>query len=133
MGSHEEDKEKRDGLKLQILQEQRTLLCEKLDPSRHYPYLQQERILSVDDKELIESERTRIRKVNTMLDILIRNGPQSFDALCQSLRKDKTQISTVLRPMDIAFETGWEEIKGVPDTTDCELLSEDALPIPSSR
>ena len=95
----------------QILNDHRPLLCERLEPSFHYPYLQQERVLSVNDKELVESEKTRSQKVNKLIDILMRNGPRSFDALCESLRKEKTQITTVLRPLNIALEKGWEEIK----------------------
>jgi len=68
------------------------VLCENIDPRRHYCYLRSKLILSSDDQERIDSGQTRRDRACRLIDILITKGPTAFDELCDSIREERTQI-----------------------------------------
>ncbi|XP_064616589.1 B-cell lymphoma/leukemia 10-like [Liolophura sinensis] len=86
-----------DAFKLKVLEEQRYLLCKSIIPDRHYPYLRSKAILSLDDCEEIDAERTTRKKAARFLDIMVSKGPSAYDHLCESLMLDTTQMHLLKR------------------------------------
>ena len=88
----------------QVLNENRDYLCRTITPSRHYPYLRQESVLSLEGQELIESKATGSAKANTLIDELQKNGgPKAYTAFIEALLREKTQshvISTLNRALE---------------------------------
>ena len=69
------------------------LLSETLHPSRHFGYLRSASVLSCEDQETIDNQQlTRKQQAIKLIDILRTKGPTAFDALCGSLKQEKTQL-----------------------------------------
>ena len=76
----------------QVLNEHRSYLCKTINPARHFPYLRQEKVLSLDGQQLIQNEVTRQAKVNKLIEELESNGgPKAFLKFIESLLNDGTQ------------------------------------------
>ena len=88
----------------QVLEDKRAYLCGVIDPSRHFAYLRQQRVLSKEGQEIIKNEVTTSAKVNKLIDELIMNGgPQAFLAFTESLRREGTQPH-VLKKLNLALD-----------------------------
>jgi Caspase recruitment domain len=68
------------------------MLCENIDPRRHYCYLRSKEILSCDDQERIDGGQTRKDRASRLIDMLLTKGPTAFDELCASIKEERTQI-----------------------------------------
>ena len=79
-------------LKQNVLGCLRTKLVENIDPQAHFPYLKTKNVLSGSDCDEINAQVTRIAKADRFVDIISRRGPNAYDQLCESLRRDGTQI-----------------------------------------
>ncbi|XP_013382052.1 death domain-containing protein CRADD [Lingula anatina] len=66
----------------------RVFLCETLDPQYLMDHLIQEGIMTDDMKDHIMGERTRLRRIESLLDFIPTRGPTAFDAFMGSLEKD---------------------------------------------
>ena len=74
------------------MNENRSFLCKTITPARHFPYLRQEQVLSLEEQEEIQSQVTLRAKVNKLLDVLVRTGgPKAYHKFMESMVKDGTQ------------------------------------------
>ncbi|XP_057300888.1 caspase-2-like [Hydractinia symbiolongicarpus] len=71
--------------KRDVLEEKRYILCKDIDPQRFFPFLRSKQILDQDNEEDINYERTRLRRAERFLDILVTKGPDAFDYFCEAL------------------------------------------------
>lgn len=71
-----------------ILLKHRLDLTTDLEPNEVMQYLYQEDILTENDVELIKGGRTRIEKVELLLDTIPRKGPKAFNAFVSSLKRE---------------------------------------------
>ena len=77
----------------QVLVDNMDLLSKNLEPRRHYGYLRSATVLNVEDQETIDNPHlTRSQRTIRLIDIIRTKGPRAFDALCESLEQDKTQV-----------------------------------------
>ena len=69
------------------LQSNILILKKNLDPGAVLDYLLQERVINFDQKEAVQSEKTRSDKTDKLIQILLFAGPNSFKMFLECLRK----------------------------------------------
>ncbi|XP_072015861.1 uncharacterized protein [Amphiura filiformis] len=107
-------------MQMEVLNENRDFLCKTITPSRHYPYLRQQQVLSLEGQETIESQVTGKDKVNKLIDELEKNGgPKAYLAFMEALLNEKTQ-EFVIKKLNMALE----EKRNRPDVRDAIHRSE---------
>uniref|UniRef100_H2ZDE0 CARD domain-containing protein n=1 Tax=Ciona savignyi TaxID=51511 RepID=H2ZDE0_CIOSA len=80
-------------LQKEVLNRQRHYLCENLQPDKLFPWLQSRNALTTDDCEQMQSLATTKRKVDKLIDILIKSGPGCLIKLYNAIIKSSsTQI-----------------------------------------
>ncbi|XP_077968983.1 uncharacterized protein LOC120335668 isoform X2 [Styela clava] len=97
LGLTEEELERE--LEITVLNRMRNYLCDHLEPERFFPYLQTKEYLDQDSCEQIRNERTTKSRVNKMLDILIKSGPQPLKALIKAIQKSGTTQKFILEKL----------------------------------
>ena len=92
-------------VKAYILVIKRKELVDNIDPTRHLSFLRSELVLDERDCDEIKSARSRSRHASAemFLDILARKGHLGYDAFCNALLDDRTQIF-LLRSMTQTLE-----------------------------
>jgi len=103
-------------VKRKVLRNQLPYLRQSLgDPSRYIPYLVQGDILNVYDKELIRSRPTSKEKLETLLQLLVKEGKgnvSAFDIFVAALLEERVQ-SQVARELQRALAVEKESSRHV--------------------
>jgi len=118
-------------LKLEVLEENRHLLCSDLNPSRHFSFLRPRGVLVRDEEEQIgnicrnENTAASTRK---FLDI-ISTKTEGFDGLCAALVEDGTQIH-LLEALNRSLELAIQRYRQSHDMVFVAPTSNIALSLP---
>ena len=76
-----------------------------LEPGKVLPYLFQEGIFDLDDKDEVNAEKTRKKKAEVLLDKLQREGPRALEVLVSALRQKQPHLAGILET-PVPGETG---------------------------
>ena len=85
-----------------------------MTPDAYFPYLRSAYLISVDDQELIQAEKTRKAKSQVLLDILMQKGPRCYEGLIRAIQygSNNTQIFLV-ENLNKEFEKKKNNMKGL--------------------
>ena len=75
-------------------------LTKDLDPSCVYPSLIQDKIITIDEKETIESKGNRAERASALISTITRKGPMAFAAFKKALKSTYPHLHDLLSATD---------------------------------
>ena len=90
-------------LKAAVLVRLRTRLVNNVDPRKYMTFLRSTFVLDEGECGEMKSLPSRPAAAEAFVDILIRKGPQGYDAFCRALFEDRTQVY-LLKEMTTTLE-----------------------------